>query len=88
MQDDAEKRRTCDAAAAEVQGIMQGRMPPHGGPYAPPPRAAFNAVGPPQQVAQALDIPWICFSGSTLCVPGASCEVEQGMRHAAVEEVL
>ena len=49
-QDDAEKWRTCEMAAAEVQATLQGQRLPRGGMYVPPPKAAYNAMGPPMQV--------------------------------------
>ena len=50
MQNDAEKQRCVDMAAAEIQSILQGQRVQKGGPYQPASQRAFNAVGPPQQV--------------------------------------
>ena len=86
MQDDAEKRRTCDAAAAEVQGILQGRALPRGGPYVPPPRAAFNAVGPPSQVPLAEHLPKLASRGGLLVRLAWLVRQNRACMHAAVEE--
>ncbi|EIE23783.1 hypothetical protein COCSUDRAFT_63305 [Coccomyxa subellipsoidea C-169] len=49
-EDDAEKQRCVDAAAAEIQAMLQGQRVMKGGPYQPASqRPSFNAVGPPQQ---------------------------------------
>ncbi|CAL8471825.1 g11367 [Coccomyxa elongata] len=48
-ENDAEKQRCVDMAAAEIQGILQGQRVQKGGPYQPASQRAFNAVGPPQQ---------------------------------------
>jgi len=50
LQDDAEKQRCVDAAAAEVQSILQGQRTNKGPVYQPPSQRSFNAVGPPPQV--------------------------------------
>ena len=50
MQNDAEKQRCVDMAAAEIQSILQGQRVQKGGPYQPASQRAFIAVGPPQQV--------------------------------------
>lgn len=39
-----------DAAAAEVQAMLQGQRVNKGAAYQPASQRAFNAVGPPQQV--------------------------------------
>jgi hypothetical protein len=49
-QGEEEMKRCCDAAAAEVQAILQGQRIPKGGVYQPPSQRPYNAVGPPAQV--------------------------------------
>lgn len=56
MQNDVEKQRCVDMAAAEIQGILQGQRVQKGGPYQPASQRAFNAVGPPQQVQHLTNI--------------------------------
>lgn len=47
-------RRCVDAAAAEVQAILQGQRLPKGPIYQPPSQRGYNAVGPSPQVGLLL----------------------------------
>ncbi len=49
-QGEVEMKRCVDAAAAEVQAILQGQRLPKGGVYQPPSQRGYNAVGPSAQV--------------------------------------